>query len=83
MKRNLWLLLAVLLLVSINLPAQNGDLPFNSQAYHLIDRIDIRGLADTTIHTDIKPYGIDFTGAILRQADSASLSPNEYNWYDR
>ena len=44
------------LMAGIGLVAQTADIPLNSEVYHLIDRIDIKGMADTTVHTDIKPY---------------------------
>ncbi|MCB9230267.1 MAG: hypothetical protein H6581_01270 [Bacteroidia bacterium] len=79
-------ILTVLMLIFLRINpgfSQNGDLPFNSQAYHLIDRVDIRGLADTTVHTDIKPYPIDYVGKILGKAYSGRMTAKEQQWTDR
>lgn len=54
MKKYLFILSLILSVPSL---AQDTDVLLNHVIYHYIDRVDIRGYADTLIHTDHKPYG--------------------------
>ena len=73
-----------LLLVGISplgsLFGQDADIPFNSPLYHYIDRIDIKGWADTTVHTDYKPYSFGYAAEIMGRVDTAVLTPVERKW---
>ena len=62
------LLVICITAVCLRLNSQTADIPLNSEVYHLIDRIDIKGMADTLVHTDIKPYSFSYTAAILKRA---------------
>ncbi len=46
--------------------AQDPDILINHEVYHFIDRIDIRGVLETPLYTDMKPYGRDQISQILR-----------------
>ena len=76
------LLLLPLLLGSL-LRAQDHDLLLNHDLYHYLDRMDIRGYADTLLHSDIKPYGRLAAGAFLTRVDTTQLSAMERRWHDR
>ena len=75
--------IAVICLTFSKLDAQDIDIPLNSDVYHYIDRIDIKGLADTLVHTDIKPYSMDYVGKILARSDTSEMRKNELNWHNR
>lgn len=61
--------------------AQNTDIPINHDLYHYVDRLDILGLVDTTVHTDQKPYGREQLEATFRQVDQSQLSLRQKEWY--
>ncbi|MCI4671289.1 MAG: capsule assembly Wzi family protein [Bacteroidia bacterium] len=76
-------ILLILFLCPSFIFAQDTDILLNHDLYHFIDRIDIKGLADTTIHTDLKPYGRNSLSAVLKKVDSNSLSAVEKGWFER
>jgi len=76
-------LLGALLLAPAAAVAQDTDMLLNTDIYHYMDRIDIRGYADTTVHTDIKPYGRKSLSAVLRRADTSQMGLRERQWHTR
>lgn len=70
-----------LLALSPCLHAQDADLPHQHEAYHYIDRIDIKGLAGRTIHTDLKPYSRASVSSIMADVDTSAMSPNDRAWF--
>lgn len=61
--------------------AQNTDIPLNHDLYHFVDRLDILGLTDTTVHTDQKPYGREQLEAAFAQVDEDSLPLAQQKWF--
>lgn len=64
-------------------PAQDSDFLLNHDMYHLIDRMDIRGLSDKDFFTDAKPYGRQRLMDWLKAIDSTRLEPAEADWIER
>jgi hypothetical protein len=75
------LLLTVLLGCWLSAAAQDADLPLQHEAYHYIDRLDIKGLTGNTVHTDLKPYGRGSIAAIFAEADTSSMNEKELKWF--
>jgi hypothetical protein len=63
--------------------AQDGDLLLNDEAYHFIDRLDIRGLTKGVVPTDIKPYPREQVAELLERVDTAALRRRDRDWYLR
>ncbi|MEL6730328.1 MAG: capsule assembly Wzi family protein [Bacteroidota bacterium] len=80
MKKYLFILSLIL---SVPSWAQDTDVLLNHVIYHYIDRVDIRGYADTLIHTDHKPYGRPQLQAVMGRVHTAQLSPLEQAWHKR
>lgn len=74
---------AALALAASPLAAQDTDLLLNTDMYHYVDRVDIRGYADTMVHTDLKPYGRAYVSSIFAKADTSQMSPRERAWHSR
>ncbi len=71
------------LVSAIQASAQDGDVLLNSEIYHLIDRIDIRGTADTIIPTDYKPYPRELAARILAKAANTPAGKRQNAWIER
>ncbi len=76
------LLIFVLLLSGVSF-GQDTDILLNHDLYHYVDRLDIKGLADTLVHTDLKPYGREYLGRIFGRVDRSRLTPLEAAWHRR
>lgn len=81
MKLGRFALLALLLSVCWSLAAQDADLPLQHEAYQMVDRLDIKGLTGTTVHTDMKPYGRQAISSIFAATDTSGMSLRERNWF--
>lgn len=73
--------LIFLMLSLAQIRAQQADLPLNSELYHYIDRLDIQGRTEQTIHTDLKPYGRGDVAEIFRTADTGNMNPRAKEWF--
>ncbi|MEZ4829995.1 MAG: hypothetical protein R3C61_27485 [Bacteroidia bacterium] len=72
-----------LLLLSGISAAQNTDIVLNHDLYHYIDRLDIKGAADTIIPTETKPYSREMLAHIFARVDPKKLTPQETGWHLR
>jgi hypothetical protein len=63
------------------LQAQDADLPLQHEAYHFIDRLDIKGLTGSTVHTDLKPYSRQSISAIFAATDTTGMKQKEKDWF--
>ncbi len=61
--------------------SQNTDILLNHDLYHYVDRLDVLGRVDTTLHTDLKPYGREQLSAAFRRVDTGALSPMQRRWH--
>ncbi len=77
--RKLGLLLS--LLMAIQAQGQNTDFDLNHDLYHYVDRLDILGWVDTTVHTDQKPYGREQLTAMFKEVDESKLSQTQKKWF--
>lgn len=77
------ILLLASLMVSQLLWAQDNDLPLQHDLYHFIDRIDIRGYTEETLHTDTKPYSRAYLADVLKRSYISDMGHRERLWYDR
>jgi len=82
MRTSVFLFLFVLLSTSASW-AQNSDLPVGHDAYSYLDRLDIRGRIDTTLHSELKPYGREQIQSLFAQADTSDMGPRERKWHQR
>ena len=74
------LICLLLLFLAISGRSQTADVPLNSTVYHMIDRIDIKGMADTIVHTDVKPYSMTYTADVLRRGLLKAKTKPEKEW---
>jgi hypothetical protein len=63
--------------------AQTADLPLRHDLYHYLDRLDILGLTDTTVYTNVKPYGRAQAAAVMRRADVSGYGAGMQRWHTR
>ncbi|MEM6345023.1 MAG: capsule assembly Wzi family protein [Bacteroidota bacterium] len=79
------LLLGLLFLIAFerSTQAQDTDILLNHDLYHYIDRLDIKGYADTAILTFHKPYGRAYLREIFGQVSLEEMSPTEAAWHAR
>ena len=66
--------------IGTNAFAQDADLPLQHEAYHFIDRLDIKGVTGGTVHTDQKPYSRQAVSEIFAAADTSAMKPTEREW---
>ncbi len=77
----LLLLVIAVFLVKNVLFAQDSDILLNHDLYHYIDRLDIRGYTNQTVHTDIKPYGRKYVSQVFEAVDSTQMDLQELRWH--
>jgi hypothetical protein len=63
--------------------AQDADIPLNHDLYHYVDRLDIKGLTDTTVLTFFKPYGRHYLSALFERTDVNRMGGIESAWHSR
>lgn len=73
----------ILLFILNFVHAQDTDILLNHDLYHFVDRIDIKGLADTTVHTDLKPYGRNYLSGLFNKVNASKLNKIEAEWLRR
>lgn len=74
------LFLATLALFPALAVGQDADLPVQHEAYHFMDRLDIKGLTGETVHTDQKPYSRGAVSEIFAAVDTADLRQRDKEW---
>ncbi|MEL6650321.1 MAG: hypothetical protein AAFQ87_05875, partial [Bacteroidota bacterium] len=62
---------------------QDTDILLQNELYHYMDRLDIKGYADTTIFTFHKPYGRAYLGEIFDRVGVGEMTPAEAAWHAR
>ncbi len=77
-----WCIAAFCLLFT-SAQGQDTDILLNHDLYHYVDRLDIKGLTDTTVLTFFKPFGKQYLSQLFARVNSADLSPLESAWYHR
>lgn len=79
------LLFGLILLIGFgrSAQAQDTDILLGHDLYHYVDRLDIKGYADTSILTFHKPYGRAYLRDIFGRVDLADMSPAEAAWHAR
>ncbi|MEO0895772.1 MAG: capsule assembly Wzi family protein [Bacteroidota bacterium] len=75
--------IVILAFLSGVLYAQDADILLNHDLYHYMDRLDIKGVTDTLVHTDIKPYRRNALARVMRKVDINALSKTEAGWHVR
>ncbi len=77
--KNVLVLLAII--CPFSLWGQSADLPLNHRLYHYIDRLDIEGRSDATIHTDTKPYSRSSIAEIFDSIDQEGMTETDLEWF--
>lgn len=62
--------------------SQSADLPLNHRLYHYIDRLDIQGIVDQTVHTDTKPYSRSSISETFEHTDLSGMDEKDKAWHD-
>ena len=82
MKRILAVLF-VLAFAGVQGPAQDTDILLNHELYPYLDRLDIKGLADTSLSSFHKPYGRNMIASYLERVNQENFSPMEKQWFEQ
>ena len=77
-----WTLLLLVCLPTALL-AQNADIRFGDDAYHLLDRADIKGWTNRPLWTGVGPIGYDRAAEWLSKVDTTALATRDKQWLHR
>jgi hypothetical protein len=87
MRTSLWpvaFAVFLLALMPIALTAQQADLPLHDDAYHLLDRLDVKGALAVPLSSETKPYGREHVAGLLDTAlIAANLRLKDQAWIAR
>jgi len=62
--------------------AQDTDILLNHELYPYLNRLDIKGVSDTSFSSYLKPYGRRRVSSYLHKVNTASFSPLEKQWLE-
>ncbi|MEM6803370.1 MAG: capsule assembly Wzi family protein, partial [Bacteroidota bacterium] len=68
---------------SLNLKSQDTDILLNHELYPYLDRLDIKGLTDTSLSSFLKPYGRDMIKGYFSRIDTNRLTGLEWRWHQQ
>lgn len=72
-----------LLLAAIPAFGQQADVLLNDDSYHLLDRLDIKGVLPEPLPSETKPYPREWVSGWLAKSDSAQLGRRDKAWIER
>jgi hypothetical protein len=74
-------ILLTILFIGLRSWAQDTDILLNHDLYHYVDRLDVLGLTNQTLHTDVKPYGRQYLAEIMDSAKLQIQGPQFEKWH--